>query len=156
MRDVPMGGLFDTSCKWCIILLHCGVRPFGTRFILWIFLLSDDFYGFGCNHSFTHDMTSFLGYVLLGVKCLLGCYCITNLALQCPFLVKHCYLALEGFSVDSQLFLNFLLCIFVSLFNLRIVLIHLVFYIGWKYITLGIKRSIDEILSILIIRKGFL
>ena len=68
MRDVLMGGLLDTSCKWRFILLHCGIRPFITRIILRILFLSDDSYGVLVYNLITNDSNFFLGYVLLGDK----------------------------------------------------------------------------------------
>lgn len=45
MRDVLMGGLLDTSCKWCFILLYCCVCSSSTRIVLRILFLSVGFSG---------------------------------------------------------------------------------------------------------------
>jgi hypothetical protein len=72
MRDIRMAGLLDTSCKWSFFLLYRSIfTPFSWNF-LWILFLPEDYYGVRCNYIIIDDYYFFLGYVLLGGKCLIG------------------------------------------------------------------------------------
>ena len=85
MRDVLMVGLFDISYKWCIFLFYRCLFAYVSRFNIWFLFLSVGCFGVRCYNFIPNDFNIFLGYVLLGVKCLLGCHVITNLALQYLF-----------------------------------------------------------------------
>lgn len=72
MRDVLMDGLSDIPCKRSIFLLHRGIRAYIQGNNVRVLLLSDNIYGVRCYNFITYDFNIFLGYVLHGVKCLIG------------------------------------------------------------------------------------
>jgi hypothetical protein len=95
MRDVRMVGLSDTSCKWSFILLHRSLRAPISRIFLWLVFLSEDYSGVRCNHIITNDHYVFLGYVLLGVKCLIGQLRNNKPSSTVPSLDRRSYRGLE-------------------------------------------------------------
>jgi hypothetical protein len=67
-----MVGFYVISCKWRFFLFYCSICSLVPWSLLWILFLSADCYGVGRYNFIINDYYSFLGYVLHGVKCLIG------------------------------------------------------------------------------------
>lgn len=89
MRDVLMVGLYDISCKWSLLFFHSCLCTFIPRLILRVLFLSDVFFGARCNYFIINDHNLFLGYVLHGVKWVIGLPRDYQFSSTVPSLVKR-------------------------------------------------------------------
>lgn len=89
------------SMPMVLLFFSCCLSSFISCCLLWILFLSDDYCGVRRYNFIFDDFNFFLGYVLLGDKCHMGRYVITNLALLFLFWTKNRILVWSGFSVDN-------------------------------------------------------